>query len=293
MEDVALSVIICTRNRAEQLERCLLGFEAATPPCEPWEIIVVVNDNGKRSIEVVDAAVRRGRLPLTPSVEPRPGLSNARNHGIARARGLILAFTDDDCVISENWMSAILGEFASDPELGVLGGRVDLADPQTLPLTIRPFADRACISALPEIMRRLIGCNMAMRRCVVSRIGTFDARFGPGARLGASDDLDFLYRALKAGARICYSPDVQVRHAHGRTGGDAVVSLKDGYVKGRGAFYAKHARQCDGVIMKHAFWEVSSLVRNLFADAGDADFPARRALRLLVVGALSELWVRS
>lgn len=293
MEEVALSVVICTCNRPEQLERCLLGFEAAIPPGEPWEIIVVVNDTGKRSIAVVEAVARRGRLPLTYSVEPKPGLSSARNHGIARARGQILAFTDDDCLIAENWMSAILSEFASDPELSVLGGRVDLADPQTLPIAIRPFADRVRISAFPELMRRLIGCNMAMRRHIFARVGTFDIRLGSGGRLSGGDDLDFLYRALKAGMKVCYSPDVQIRHAHGRTGGDAVVRLKDGYVKGRGAFYAKHARQGDGVIMKHAFWELTGLLRSLFAETAGTDFPAGRALRLLVVGAISELWVRS
>ena len=119
-----LSVIVCTRDRPKQLERCLYHFEEAIAPIGDWELFVVVNDSGDRTLEVVDRFSKRRSLPLKYCFEITPGLSRARNQGITRVAGEILAFTDDDCLVSQDWMTSILNEFHKDDSLRVLAGKV-------------------------------------------------------------------------------------------------------------------------------------------------------------------------
>ena len=90
-----ISVVLCTRNRAEQLRSTL---ESATrmriPDGLAWEFVLVDNGSTDHTADVV--ADFEGRLPIRRVVETTPGLSNARNCGVAAARGDHNSWTDDD-----------------------------------------------------------------------------------------------------------------------------------------------------------------------------------------------------
>jgi GT2 family glycosyltransferase len=286
-----LSVIVCTRDRPQQLERCLCSFEEAIAPKGNWELFVVVNDSGDRTLEVVNRFSRRRSLPLKHCFEATPGLSRARNHGITRAAGKILAFTDDDCLVSQSWMTSILNEFNEDDSLRILAGRVEPADPHDLPIGIRTFSDRLTISSFSQIMERLIGCNMAFRREVFKSIGMFDTRLGAGTPTGSAEDTDIFYRAVKAGIKTCYVPEVFLRHAHGRTRGSPIQAINDNYAKGRGAFYCKHLLRGDRDILRCAYHEVVGLLKSttILPWRSNSQYSSGRVLRNLALGALCEL----
>jgi GT2 family glycosyltransferase len=279
-----ISVVICTRNRSLKLERCLrhLG-EIQADSDLVLQLIVVDNDSQDDTKAVVDKLA--GSLPLKYVFESGRGLSHARNRGIADAQYPIIAFTDDDCLVGSDWARTIVTEFEKDPELAILGGRVELADSGDYPVAIRIHDKPAEIATIGQIMRMMSGCNMAVRRRVFDEIGLFDPAFGKGTRIGSAEDTDFLYRALKHGSRIAYLPDVVVRHAHGRNTAAALESLTNDYVKGRGAFYCKFIG--DRQIAKMAYWEV----RKLLADRSRPRAGSRpqRLLRSLTVGALYKL----
>ena len=122
IDGTTVSVIICTRDRPESLHRTLSALAAQS--VSPLEIIVVDNGstgNATQAVTAEFAGVRYRR-------EPRPGLSIARNTGIATAQGTVIAFTDDDAEPHQHWVAQIARIMAADPSLAAMTGLALPAD---------------------------------------------------------------------------------------------------------------------------------------------------------------------
>jgi GT2 family glycosyltransferase len=273
----AISVVVCTRDRARQLSACLHHLAQARSACGHASEIVVV-DNGSQDDTRDVVRTHAEAQPIRYVLEARPGLSNARNRGIGAAHGALVAFTDDDCNVDRAWMQAIVDAFASRPQLSILGGMVAPASDSDRAVSLRTRAETKNVESADAILATMSGCNMAFRRDVFERIGCFDPAFGKGRRIGSAEDLDLMYRALRRGLSILYLPQVIVRHAHGRDSEVAVAEVNREYVRGRGAFYWKFIT--DREIARMAYWEVSGLFARKRRDAG-----AWRTLRMLAAGA--------
>lgn len=233
---MTISLIICTRNRAGPLGRCLAAA-AGIVHTGDWELVVV--DNGSTDATgavVADFAATVG-FPVVPVVQPVPGLSNARNAGVAAARGDLILFTDDDCYVEADILDAALAAFA-DPAVGFASGRVRLFDADDHPVTINESTVPLRFPARRFLPAGAVkGANLAFRRAVLDAIGPFDPLFGSGA-LFPSEDADAAMRAALAGWDGVYDPAIVVWHHHGRKAGD-VAGLYRSYDIGRGAFHAK------------------------------------------------------
>lgn len=235
-----LSLIICTRNRAAQLASCLAAV-ACIDHGGPWEAVIVDNGSTDTTSAVIAAFAAQVAFPVRYVLQPVPGLGNARNAGVAAASGTLILFTDDDCYVAPDVISAVEHVFAN-PAVGYATGRVRLYDPTDAPVTINE-------SMLPLRFRpgrflpagAVKGANMAFRRRTLDAIVEdglpFDPRFGSGA-LFPSEDADAAQRAALAGWTGVYAPEIVVWHHHGRKAGD-VAKLQRGYDRGRGAFHAK------------------------------------------------------
>ncbi|WP_169310859.1 glycosyltransferase [Cereibacter changlensis] len=117
-----ISVIMCTRNRAEQLRRVLLTAVAMKKPDVEWEFLLIDNGSTDNTAEVVASVA--GLLPIRHILEPEAGLSHARNRGVAEARGEYICWTDDDVMIDPNWLLAYAEAFRRYPEAAVFGGQI-------------------------------------------------------------------------------------------------------------------------------------------------------------------------
>jgi glycosyltransferase involved in cell wall biosynthesis len=256
------SVVVCTCNRAEKLAHLLDSFtRMRVPEGVSWELIVVDNNSTDETAQVLEAFAAKAILPLRHHFEPRQGLAVAHNHAMDVAKGDIVAFTDDDCRVPPDWLTVIAREFGGDPELSLLGGRVELFNPADRPITIRTERARLDLTGDNHAMDLLIGCNLVFRRAVGERLGRFDPRFGVGCgTVPSCDDLDFVYRFVRARERIVYSPDLVVLHDHGRATDAHVESLQRRYLQGRGGFYAKYALEGDRNVARLARWEVRKLL---------------------------------
>lgn len=251
---VALSAIVCTFNRCAKLARSLDALAAAAPGCPGGMEIVVVDNNSRDATAAVVAGFARGcPVPVRYVLEESQGLSFARNAGIRAARGDIAAFTDDDCVVAPDWAARILQAFADNPDVAVAGGRVDLHAPDDRPVSIRPLDRVVRYRTAADVFGHIMGCNMAVRRHLVAPIGWFDPAVG-GAAGVVADDVDFIYRALRRGHGVLFDPAIRVRHDHGRRTDAAVAAVARAYVRGRGAFYCKHALR-DPAVLREAYWE--------------------------------------
>lgn len=180
------------------------------------EIVVVVDHND----ELLEWARERWPdLVAVPNEEAR-GLSGARNTGVARATGDVIAFLDDDAVAEPEWIERMAAAYGRDEVLAV-GGAVEphwaASPPGWFPeefgwvvgCSYRGLPDR------PERVRNVIGANMSFRRDVFDRVGGF--RNGIG-RLGAApfgcEETELCIRATRdrPGAEVLYDPRVRVAH---------------------------------------------------------------------------------
>jgi GT2 family glycosyltransferase len=255
-----ISVIVCTFNRCESLRQTIDSLALMSVPADlEWELIVVDNNSNDDTAKLVRQLQRNGSLPIRYVFEKRQGLGFARNQGISAAKGEILAFTDDDCIVDAKWLCSIRREFLADPNLGGLGGKIELYNPKDKPTTIRPFTDRIQFSSA-QLFYLVAGCNMIFRREVFDIVGKFDPDFTGCAGLVA-DDTDFIYRVHRQGFKIIYSPEVIVFHNHGRRTHEQIRELHKGYLRGRGGFYCKHVLAGDRHVLKMAYWEITPLLK--------------------------------
>lgn len=259
-----LSVIICTRDRPEALERCLAALLAQTSRAGQ---IVVVDNSRHRSAEAVT-----GQFSGVDYVhEPRPGLSVARNTGIRASRGALLAFTDDDVEPSPSWTMEIARAFASaavDAVTGlVLPARLDTPaqcyfqfkmggfGSECVPLIFdQRFLDETKAKGA-QVWRIGAGANMAFRRSVFERVGLFDERLGAGAS-GCSEDSELWYRLIASGGACLFEPRAFVVHHHREQWAELRRQVR-AYMKGHvSALFVQAARYRHGGNIRRIFLQL-------------------------------------
>lgn len=229
-------MIICTRNRAQSLARCLDHYANVISNLK-WELIVVNNLSTDGTEALLSARLKDRRLPLVVLVEPKPGLSQARNTGIRHASSDLICFSDDDCYPDTSFINAWQDVF-SNTDIGFGGGRIELFDPADADCTLK--TDRVAHLFSPRSLIKpgsLHGASLAFRRNVIEKIGYFDPKLGAGSRLQSAEDTEYVQRASEFGFTGLYSPGPLVWHHHGRKPHD-IPALNVGYEIGTGAFYA-------------------------------------------------------
>lgn len=217
---IPISAIVCTYNRAGFVVRAIESLANQTLNRDDYEILVVDNgsrDDTRRLVE--------DKLLTIPNLryvhEPRLGLSNARNAGVASSRGRILAFLDDDAIASPGWLKEISRVFEStQPSPGLLCGPVEPIWGAPRPAWLKDNL-LGCYSVLNwsetprplEESEWIAGANFAVARDVISACGGFDERLGrKGASLLCSEDTALTDRIRLAGYLVYYDPAVAVQH---------------------------------------------------------------------------------
>jgi len=211
------SVVVCTRNRTEDLRRCL----DALRPAMAAGIEVIVVDN----VPADDQSERLAKTyPVRYLRQLRSGVNWSRSLGAQAARGDIVAYTDDDAKVDAGWLDAILEPF-SDPDVASVTGLVvpyELeAESQELferhQSFVRGFARRnftADVIPPAAAARAGAGANMAIRRELINNLRLFDEELDGGTVTLTGGDTYALYQLLRLGYRIVYQPSALVWHRH-------------------------------------------------------------------------------
>lgn len=250
------SVIVCTRDRAEQLADCLTAVLGQDYP--DFEVIVVDNAPGGDAVAHLVSRLRaagtRG-VPLRHVVEPRPGLSWARNAGLAAASGTIVAYLDDDEHPDKHWLAELTRGFTLGKRVAGVSGLVLPAELDTpaqdlyeqfgghskgrgFTAAVFDKASHASQHPLYPLPPFGVGASMAFDRAALTRVGGFDVRLGAGTPAKAGEDTAAIADVMLDGGTFVYWPGAVMWHVHRRTMPEVERQL-DGYGSGLTAFYTR------------------------------------------------------
>jgi glycosyltransferase involved in cell wall biosynthesis len=223
------SIIIPTFNRPLPLTHCLQSLARLDYPRERFEVIVV--DDGSKTLTKAIVSSFCNQFDITLITQAHSGPAIARNKGATCAKGELLAFTDDDCILIPNWLKALATRFAETQE-DMIGGRILNVLLDNLYSTASHFLIEYLYSyynAKSDQVRFLTSNNLALTADRFHRLGGFNTLF-PHA---AAEDREFCERWLRHGFRMTYAPEALIYHAHRLT---LHSFCKQQFNYGRGAF---------------------------------------------------------
>lgn len=229
-----LSLVMATLGRTVEIDRCVDSLAAQT--CHDFELIVVDQNPDDRLVPVLARARELG-LECLHLRQSEPNLCMARNAGIARSMGEIVAFPDDDCWYETDVVERVLARFQQQTKLDGLVIRWEEtgnAQPDQR-LSFEQFGQfRGAYAS---------SITLFFRRDCLRQVGGFDYALGLHSWYGAGEETDLVLRMLRAGDVIEHTPEIVVHHPM-----HTLASLPPGQMfrrarkraRGTGALYVRH-----------------------------------------------------
>ncbi len=221
------SVVICTYRRGKLLKEVLVSVSRQNIPQETYEVIVVNNDPADTMVHGLIEEVRKSEFAhrpenLTDVSCPFKGLSFARNAGISKARGEIVAFIDDDAIAFPDWLAETNRAALAFPEAGVIGGPILLEIPKPRPRWLKEGWEHYWSHFEPDYREpRTVeewgsfpwGANWCARRKALLEIGGFRTRYGRrGDDFGGGEEVVAASLIRRLGYKIVVAPAARVVH---------------------------------------------------------------------------------
>ena len=206
-----VSIVICTYNRKNLLKECLNSISAMEYPKSSYEIIVVDGGSNDGTEELCK------KFPsMRFVIERRAGLAHARNKGAELARGSIVAYTDDDCIVDKRWLRNLISGFQFSEFIAGVGGPVYPLHPEIIPekVLVKPALGLFDEGNKVKTTRCVLTSNCAFRKEIFKTI-RFDEALGATRRrklLLCGEDSDFCQSIVSSGNRLLYVPCAVVYH---------------------------------------------------------------------------------
>jgi len=211
-----ISVVLCTYNRAELFAKALNTLCEQHLETSLFEIIVVDN-NSKDSTPEIAENFCRNYPNIRYFLETHQGLSHARNRGGQEARGLYVAYADDDCKMPASWLT-IAVEIINEIAPAVFGGPYfafyDSPKPYWWKDSYGNY-EQARVSRPLRRLEYLRGGNIFFRRKVLEDMKGFEVGLGmSGQTLGYGEEthLQRRIRSEMPDEIIYYNPRLYTYH---------------------------------------------------------------------------------
>lgn len=213
LDHLFVSVVVPVFNDAERLRLCLQALatqtygqaESQESQAAGYEVIVI--DNASAASERIPDLVAEFSC-ATYAYEPLPGSYTARNRGVSLAKGDVLAFTDADCIPSEDWIEKGVAYLTKIPNCGLVAGKINLffqkdeANPIELYESVTAFPQQKLL----DQQKGAATANVFTFKSVMDAVGPFNAQ------LRSQGDVEWGQRVFEAGYRQFYAEDVCVAH---------------------------------------------------------------------------------
>ncbi len=255
----SVSVVVCTHNGARTLDACCVSLENQTLNKGSYEVIIVNDASTDSTAEILS----KHNVKIITN-NSNKGLSVSRNIGIQNAQAQIIAFTDDDCVVSSDWLEKIVKGF-EDIHVKGLGGNILMGNKENTLLAkyielnnpLQPL--EMSLAKSNNILYRfylyllgtlgyttssngkrqvfsLVGANMSFRRSVLEKLNYFDPLFTFG---GDEEDLCKRFYMKQSEGILMFDPDIEVKHNYNLET-KAFFKRYIGYGSGNARLFYKH-----------------------------------------------------
>lgn len=286
---IKISVVIPTKNRPEKIGSCINSIVKNT--INSNEILIIDQSHTSQTQFIIkrfaDPKVRYFHFP-------KGGKASALNYGISRAKGNIICFTDDDCLVDKNWLKNILLSFEKNPSCKGVFGRVlpyQSSKPRKngllCPCTFNKTKQKLIVHPTYHAEAVGYGNNMAYQREIFNQIGFFKTWLGPNSIGSNAEDAEFALRTLLLGYQILYNPNVLVWHNKWLT----VQQMRKqclSYIHGEAAVYGYYALKGHAFAkkvvirnIKHIYYQIKNQLLSFYKHKR---FDVHTLLELLYVG---------
>lgn len=219
MENLLLSVVICTYNRDKLLTYCLKSLVDQTMDKRLYEVIIVDNNSTDSTSTVVKQFIE-SQPNFRTVLETKQGLSYARNRGWQEAKSPYVAYIDDDAKANPDWCERIVNAFLTvEPEPAAVGGRIfpwyEAEPPEwfTDSLEIRTWGSEAGFLKSVNAFYGFSGSNMAFPIEVIKKYSGFSPEFGMiGKKMQMGEETFLFVKIYSENPYFWYDPGIMVYH---------------------------------------------------------------------------------
>lgn len=249
-------VLITTLNRPDVISDAITSILNNT--YKDFELIIVDQSTNNKTQEIVEGYIlvdKRVRyLPMSTR-----GKTKALNYGIRNCNTDIIAMTDDDCMVSKDWIEKIVATFRDYPDLALLFGSVEASSYDATKGIVPTYlpSEKRFFKLHSRFVKTGIGANMVIRKNFLDTVGGFDEKLGPGTPLVRCEEYDFFYRVRKKGLGVGVLPSLKVVH-YGLKRFEDLPKIGQRSVMGHCAMSFKYIRCGD-------FWGVCMFFRGLMS----------------------------
>lgn len=228
-----ISIIIPTYNRKERLRQCLEFLFKQDYPLENFEIIVIDDSSNDGTGQMLKELSNK-QPNLRYFLQSHKGPAAARNLGIKEAKGKIIGFTDNDCILRKDWVKQMVSAHKLENGIMAIGGLTRVNNHNIKAIVSQFLSDGAIktnINGKPKIIF-FPTCNVSLKKNYLK-----GEEFNELFPLPAGEDLEFFWESFKKGNKFIYRQDIEILH-------DCRPSfksfLKQAYMYGRGNYLVQH-----------------------------------------------------
>lgn len=233
-----ISIIVPVLNGESYIRDCISSLINQDFPKDQYEILIIDNGSKDNTINIL----KKYKEHITILHESKKGAYIARNTGIEKSKGNIIAFTDADCIAHKDWLNELYKGFSSE-NIGCVVGAIKSYPGKTL---VEMYSgNKDLLSQKHTLNTKFLPygqtANVAFRREVFEDIGNFDQRLMSGG------DADISWRMqINTNYKLIYRPDSIVEHRH-RTTFKGLFKQQFRYGFGRILLYKKYGNYIAGM----------------------------------------------
>ncbi len=248
-----ISVVISTRNRGATITTTIDSVLKNGYPY--FELRVIDQSDNFQTEEAIQPYLKDHRIFYTHS--KTVGLGKGRNVGVNQSKTELIAITDDDCEVPDNWLQEMVKALSTNPLIGVVFGSVLPGKHDGSAGFIPTYNCKVPILASDIQQKnsvRGIGACMGIRQSIWRVVNRFDEMLGPGAPFSCNDDGDFAIKVLLAGYYVFETPALYVIHHGFRTWKEGRPLARRNWY-GVGASFTKHLKNGHFSLLKIIYYE--------------------------------------